>query len=449
MSSPQFVHFHARAGRVPGWSAIGVALALLAGATAALGQSQPSQSSQPMTLGQVQQQAVARSRQLSAQDQTVLAAHEMAAVAGQRPDPVLKLGIDNLPVNGADRLSLGNDFMTMRRVGVSQEWTRADKLHWRAARLDREADKAQAEKDLATATILRDSAIAWLEVFYTTQMAAVVSAQTATSRQEIEAAEAAYRGGRGSQGDMLAARAALLLLDDRASEFGRRLRVAQTMLARWTGAETSVAGAPDIGSIHLDPASLDHDLARHPQIAVLNRIEDIAQADANLAQANRHTDWSVEVAFQQRGAAYSNMVSVGISVPLQWDRKNRQDRELGAKLAQVEQAKAERDEKLREHVAETRALFVEWQSGKERIARYQREVLPLAGERSQAALAAYRGGKASLADVLAARRNEAETRMQALQLELDTARLWAQLNFLFPESDAAHHAVMNYPQDSQ
>ncbi|MES2352677.1 MAG: TolC family protein, partial [Pseudomonadota bacterium] len=59
--------------------------------------------------------------------------------------------------------------------------------------------------------------------------------------------------------------------------------------------------------------------------------------------------------------------------------------------------------------------------------------LPLAGERSQAVLAAYRGGKATLAEVLAARRNESETRMQALQLELDTARLWAQLNFLFPQ----------------
>jgi hypothetical protein len=41
------------------------------------------------------------------------------------------------------------------------------------------------------------------------------------------------------------------------------------------------------------------------------------------------------------------MVSVGISLPFQWDQKNRQDRELSSKLAMVEQAKAERDEALR------------------------------------------------------------------------------------------------------
>jgi outer membrane protein TolC len=425
MSSPLFVHFHARAGRLRLSSTI--ALAFLAAAHVA-----PA-APQPLTLAQAQQQAVARSRQLSAQDQAAAAAHEMAVAARQLPDPVLKLGVDNLPVSGADRFSLGNDFMTMRRVGVSQELTSADKLHWRSARLEREADKAQAEKEAATAAVQRDTAISWLEVFYTEQMAEVVIRQAALSRQEIEAAEAAYRGGRGSQADILAARSALLMLDDRGSEIGRRLRVARTMLARWTGGETAVAGAPDIDSIRLDPASLDGDLAHHPQIAVLDRQEDIAQADVKLAQANRRSDWSVELAFQQRGPAYSNMVSIGISVPLQWDRKNRQDRELAARLALAEQAKAERDEMLRDHVAATRAMIVEWQSGKERVARYAREVLPLAGERSQAVLAAYRGGKATLAEVLAARRNESETRMQALQLELDTARLWAQLNFLFPQ----------------
>lgn len=437
MSSPFFAHRHALAGSVRKLSQINFALALLLAAHAAQAQSQP------LTLGQAQQLAVDRSRQLIAQDHASAAAHEMAVAAGQLPDPVLKVGIDNLPVNGSDRLTLVSDFMTMRRIGVSQELTRADKLRWRSARLEREADKAQAEKQAATAAIQRDTAISWLEVFYAGQMADAIAKQAALARQEIEAAEAAYRGGRGSQGDVLAARSALLALDDRADEIGRRRRVAQTMLARWTGVETAVAGKPDIDNIRLDTAEPGALLAHHPQIAVLTRRQDIAQADANLAQANQRTDWSVEVAFQQRGSAYSNMVSIGISVPLQWDRKNRQDRELAGKLALVEQAKAERDEMLRGHEAEVRTQIVEWQSGKERLSRYTRETLPLASERSQVVLAAYRGGKATLAEVLAARRNETETRMQALQLELDTARLWAQLNFLAPEDPATGHAAIN------
>ena len=57
---------------------------------------------------------------------------------------------------------------------------------------------------------------------------------------------------------------------------------------------------------------------------------------------------------------------------------------------------------LRAHVAETRTMINEWESKRERSARYGRELIPLAQQRTSALLSAYRGGKASLPDVLAA-----------------------------------------------
>jgi outer membrane protein TolC len=165
---------------------------------------------------------------------------------------------------------------------------------------------------------------------------------------------------------------------------------------------------------------------------VLDRQEAIARTQAQLAEANRHPDWSVEVALQHRGQGYSNMLSVGVSVPLQWDRKNRQDRELAARILQADQVRDEREEMLRTHAAEVRVMLDEWRSGRERIARYTRELVPLAADQSAAVLAAYRGAKAGLAEVLAARRNELDVRLQALQLQTETAKRWAQLNFLYP-----------------
>jgi hypothetical protein len=58
--------------------------------------------------------------------------------------------------------------------------------------------------------------------------------------------------------------------------------------------------------------------------------------------------------------------------------------------------------------------------------------VPLATQRTEAALAAYRGASAPLASVLDARRAEIEARMDQLKLEMETARLWAQLNYLLP-----------------
>ena len=398
----------------------------------------------PLTLARAMHLALERSRQLAAQDHAVAASRDMAVAAGQLSDPVLKFGVDNLPVNGGDRFSPGKDFMTMRRVGVMQEITGADKRRLRSSRFEREAEKSLAEKELTAAAIERDTALAWLDRYYAGAMAALIAEQGAQARLEIQAAEGAYRGGRGSQAELFVARSALAASDAHTSEFQRRIRNTTTMLARWIGvaADLPLAGKPVTDTLRLDPATLDTQLAHHPQITVLAKQEEIAQSEAQLALANKKSDWSVEVAFQQRGPAYSNMVSVGVSIPLQWDQKNRQDRELSSKLALVEQAKAVREEKLREHIAETRTMLNEWENGRERNARYQHELIPLAQERTSAVLTAYRGAKASLADVLAARRNDIDVRIQALQLETETARLWAQLNFLFPDEIENGHASM-------
>jgi len=412
------------------------ALMLLLAAASLAGAVEPA-----LTLPEAQRLAAARSRQLVAQDSAALASREMALAAGQLPDPALKVGIDNLPVTGPDAYSVTSDFMTMRRIGLMQEFTRGEKRQLRAERFEREAERAVAEKSAMLATIQRDTALAWLDRYYAEAMAAAIAEQAREVGLEVEAAENAYRTGRGSQADIFAARSAKASLDDRASEIGRRIRTAKTMLARWVGtaSETPLAGKPDTDAIRLDTRSLDAQLAHHPQIATLTRQVELAATEAKLAQANTKADWSLEAAYQQRGSAYSNMISIGVSIPLQWDQKNRQDREVAAKLAIANQAEAQREEALRAHISEVRAQIQDWENGRERLARYGRELLPLARERTQAVLAAYRGGRASLTDVLAARRNESEVRVQALQLEMETARLWAQINFMFPD-EASRHA---------
>lgn len=390
----------------------------------------------PLTLAQAQQLAVQRSQLIGAQDHALTAAREQAVAAGQLPDPVLKAGVDNLPVNGSERLRIGDDFMTMRRIGISQELVRADKRQSRAQRFEREADIARASRRLAQASVQRDTAQAWLALYYQRQMAVLAERLVAQARDEILAAEAAYRGGRIARSEVLSAQASLLALEDRASEAQRRVQTAQIGLARWTGvAEAPELGEPPaIGKLPLDLAHLDTQLGHHPQVALLARQTELAQADARQAEADLHPDWTVELSYQQRGNGYSNMVSFGVSVPLQWDRPQRQDRQLAARRAQVEQAQAEQDEALRTHLAETRGMAAEWQNGLARLARYEQSIQPLAAERSAAALAAWRGGKGALADVLAAWRGELETQQQYLQLQLDTSRLWAELNYLQAET---------------
>jgi len=393
-----------------------------------------SHAQQALTLEQALRVAQDRSRQLVAQDSAASASREMAIAAGQLPDPTLKAGINNLPINGPDRFSLTRDFMTMRSIGVAQEITRSDKRKARSARFDREAETAEAARAVALADLRRDTAKAWLDRYYQERMLDVLRTQRAEASLQIEAADSAYRGGRGSQADGFAARSAVALIDDRIRQTERQVVTAKTRLTRWVGADGSQAlgSPPSVAAVHLDTAALESQLAHHPQIALMVKQEAMARADADIAQSNKRADWSVELMYSQRGPAYSNMVSVNVSIPLQLDQKNRQDRDVAAKLAVVEQMRAQREEATREHVAETLGWLQEWQSDRDRLAHYDSELIVLAGERTRAAMAAYRGGSGALSAVLEARRMEIDTRMDRLRLEMEAAALWAQLEYLIP-----------------
>ena len=390
------------------------------------------------------QLASERSRQVAADDAAAGAAREMAIAAGQLPDPVLKAGVVNLPIDGPDRFSLTRDFMTMRTIGVSQELTRGAKRRARAARFEREAESATASRNLALTNTQRDTAIAWLERYYQERLRDLLVGQRDEARLQVDAADAAYRGGRGSQADVFAARGAVEQIEDRIAQAERQIATAKTMLARWVGADPAkqaLGAAPPIDAVGLEATDLEARFAHHPEIRLMAAKEEAAAAEAEVARANKKSDWSVELMYSQRGPAYSNMVSLNVAVPLQWDQPRRQDRELAAKLGGIEQMRAEREEATRAHVAEALAMLQEWQSDHERLARYERALIPLAGERTRAALAAYRGSSGPLAAVLEARRGEIETRLERLRLEVETARLWARLNYLVPVGHEAATAA--------
>ena len=383
--------------------------------------------------------AAGRSRLASAAESQAQAARETAAAAGQLPDPVLKLGLNNLPTGGPDRYSVTRDFMTMRSVGVMQELTRADKRNARVRRAEREVELALVTRRAVIADLQRDTALAWLERSYQESLRELLQSQIVQAELQVQAAQTLYRSGKGAQVEVFAARGSVEQLRDGLAQVERQLAVASTQLGRWVGEAASQPLAPR-AALTL-PAwtegALSQHLSRHPQIAAAAQQEAIADSEAAIARAARSSDWSVELQYSQRGPAYANMVSINLSVPLQWDQKNRQDRDLAARLAGVDEARARREELQRAQEAEVHAMLQEWRSHGDRLGRYDASLLPLAGQRSEAALASYRAGSGPLTAVLDARRSEIDVRMERLRIERDQARIWAQLNYLLPSHDGA------------
>lgn len=413
-----------------------LAVALISGTTQPAAAQSPLPA--PLTFEAALQAAEMHSAGLRAQDASATAFREQAVAAGRLPDPELRLSLDNVPAEGPMRFSLDDDFMTMQSVGLSQTFTDADKRLARRNRFEREADAAVANRRLQLATLRTQTARAWLARHYQQQLLELLEQQRKEAVLVVEAVEAGYRGGSATQSELFLTRAAVARLDDRLREARAGLNNADSLLSRWVGddATTTLGRLPDIRQVPGAAQAAAHEIEAHPQLALLDARTRVAEAEAEVARQEKSLDWTWSLRYSRRDDAFGDMVSLGVAIPLQWDRKNRQDRELAARLASVEQRRSEREEIRREHLFEVRRLWESWRSNLSRLDDYDHTLLPLTEARTQAAQAAYRGGKGALAAVLEARRMAVDTRIERLRIEMQTAALWAELAFLIPEEYA-------------
>jgi len=372
---------------------------------------------------------------LAAQRSAITAAEEMTVSARELPDPKLKLGVESLPIDGPDRYSLTRDFMTMRKIGVMQEFVRSDKREIRGRRAEQELAREQAQLGSAQAALRRDVALPWMERYFAERMAKVVDEQYAETDLQRQTLQAGLRAGKAQPADLLALQVGLQSLLDRRAEYLKQAARSTALLSRWLG--TASTRPPGELPARLLPA-LQHELAthaaNHPHLQMLESQINVARNDAALAQTTTRPDWGLELAYAQRGPQYSNMISVQVSIDLPLFQANRQNRSIAAKQAQVEQASALKEDALRQHLAEANAAWADWESATARLQRFDISLLPLARERAQLALAAYRGGQAPLASTLEARRVEIDLRLQQLQLAAEQGRAYAQLLYFLPEN---------------
>jgi outer membrane protein TolC len=389
-----------------------------------------------LSLAEAIRLAVARSPQLGSQRAMVDAEREMAGPAGELPDPKLKLGVENVPAEGPDAWSLTRDFMTMSRIGLMQEFPRAEKRELKSERARRRAERGEAVVEVSILEVKREAATAWLARRYAMESERVIADQIAEAELVVATVAGAYRAGRAPQAELIAAQTAVVELSNRSTEAALQTRRARIALARYIGADAdrTLGDVPDIARLPFDPVRLA-DIEAQPEIRLARAQESVAVTEADLARAARRPDWSAEVSYAVRGSPYANMVSLMFSIDLPWSPGTRQDREHAARIRELDAAREMREDTLRRRAAEVESMRAEWEAAGIQAARIRDAMLPLAAQRRDAALAAYRGGTGALAAVLDARRAELDVRLALVQQEQAAARAWAWLNFVLPVTE--------------
>lgn len=386
----------------------------------------------PLGFGEALAISEQRSSRLAAQSFAVDAAAGQMGRSTALPDPKIRLGVENLPVSGSDAYSLTSDFMTMKRIGVMQEVPNGDKRKARGERAAREHALEGASLEAQRAQLRQDTAVSWLEVYYAQRTRDAVERLVRQYELEADTVSAAVTAGRISPAGAVMLRAALESARDRVLEQRRVVLRAEASLAALVGsaARRPLGDAPDTTTLAHSPAALVEGLETHPALRLYKEREALAASEVTLATSSGQPDWSVEVLYGQRSPTFSNMLTVMFSIDLPLDKAKRQDRDVATRASLLERARSESEDARRMHEAEVRTMISDWEISGQRARRFETLLLPLARERMELALAAYRGGRGDLAAVLEARRAEVETQINLLAAELERGRTWARLNHL-------------------
>lgn len=296
--------------------------------------------SHELTLPEAIRLASERAPMLDARRAGVSAAQEEAARAGALPDPMLTVGIDNLPVTGSDAFDARVDDMTMKKIGLRQEIPSRAKRSARQSFAARQIDEAQAQSQAEVLAVRRAAAEAWIAVWAAQRQLVALQKLREQAALAVKVSKARVAGGGEPVSDALAAEAALLELDSRIEAARAKKLAAQAGLARWLGdAAVEVADqAPNFDSLPVSEAQLLAAVGRVGPLLWATAQVETAAAAIDVARADKRPDWSVGASYGQRVGARSDMImfEVGIGLPL--FSRNRQDRGVAAREADYQTA---------------------------------------------------------------------------------------------------------------
>jgi outer membrane protein TolC len=213
----------------------------------------------------------------------------------------------------------------------------------------------------------------------------------------------------------------LAALADRRETLRAQVLQARANLGRWIGPDPALepsGGPPDLA---IDPVALREGLDDLPALRVASAKLHQAEARAAEAKADKQSDWGYQVQYDHRDPRFGDYVSARLTLTLPLFARTRQDPVIASRLAGVNAALAEREAVRRDLLAGLDGALAVHAMHHAQLAQSRDVLIPLAKQRIELETASYRGGSASLTDVLDARRDEVEAELTALDREAETA----------------------------
>ena len=372
---------------------------------------------------------------LASGDQPALTAFEREAVASEQaavaarslPDPQLMVGIQNFPITGENAFSPTDDFMTMYMIGIMREQVRRSKREAQAERILAEALVSRRKGSAEERHIRREVMIAWIDAVEARAKQELLAQLIADLRAGRKVIEAAIPTGGSTPALALEADAEVGLAESQLADAKRAEARARARLARWIGAAAAARPLPD--SLPDIEPPMEHDahvVGVHPKLLVAQAEEQAALRQVDVARQERKPDFSWQVSLGLR-PEFGHMLSAQVSIPLQINRRNRQDRLIAEASARADAARFRAEDTRRELESQYATAIADYEGADAELARINRDAIPALEGAFKAAEARYAGGGGSLDQPFAIVRRYVEVTMQSVETKAKRARAAAEL----------------------
>ena len=372
---------------------------------------------------------------LASGDQPIIAAFsreaealEQAAVAARSlPDPQVSLGIQDFPVTGRTTFSPTEDEFTMYTIGVMREQVRRSKREAQAQRILADALVSQRKASAEERHIRREVMIAWIDAVEARAKQKLLERLIADLRTGRKVIEAGIPTGGSTSAPALQADAEIGLEESQLADAKRAEVRARAQLARWIGTAAASRPLPDsLPDIELPKAHPAHAVGVHPELLVARAEEQAALRQVDVARRERKPDysWSVSVGLRP---SYGQMVSAGVSIPLQLNRRGKQDRLIAEASARADAARLRAEDKRRELERDYATALADYEGAGAELERINKEAIPSLEAAFSAAQARYAGGGGTLDQPFAIVRRYVEITIQSVETMAKRGRAAAQL----------------------
>jgi outer membrane protein TolC len=326
--------------------------------------------------------------------------------AGVFEDPMLMLKVQNALVR--DPLAFDRDVMTAKVIGVSQMLPFFGKraLQRRGAELEAESSRwTFEERKLELRSMVKET---WYQLYFVDRSLEVVDKTIAILDDLTRFSETMYGVGEGLQQDVLKAQVDRSKMEDmRITLQQRRRSLEATMNALlFRPAETAIPLTPavELAPLTLAAAELERLAQEHrPLIRSLEAQVEKAKVNRKSAEKEFYPDFTVSLEYMQREPAMGeegfDMYGAGVTfnLPVRRERRHAMVAEADSEARMAAEELNMLRNQIRLGVADALARL----DRSRKLAQLYRDgILPQAGSALEAAMAAYRVGKADFMNVL-------------------------------------------------